>query len=599
MGNSDKSSKRRTKTKRTRRFGFKPDQTGDTQTQDPVPVDGLSTSSSSDPVQNNVDIQGEQSRDTNENNPNILDFNFIMNTSTLTSMVELLNTPCSGCGCSSGRSVSVDTKKKVGLCQQIVMKCKCGECVKIFSSKRIDCKNAKSRFDVNVRSVICFRELGLGHTAMENFSRHMNMPLPLTKMSYEKIVDSIAPHYAQAAEESMHKAASNLTKDKTDDEPLDITASFDGSWQRRGYASLNGIVSCIERVNNKVVDIEIKTKKCRSCLFWEHKKDSHKYAEWKATHKCNVNHDGSAASMETAGTIDIFQRSIAKRRLCYTTFLGDGDSSSYPSVVEADPYNRKTINKGECIGHVQKRVGKNLRDLRKKLPTERKKEIFGKGGRLTDSSINYIQNCYGLAIRQNTGCLYQMKKNVSAILTHCSDIKPLSARHKWCSRAEDSWCSYWNKDKVTKSKFNIPANVKDEPEIVKIFDRLRDDELLRKCLHGKTQNVNVSFNGIVWTRCPKRVYVNRKTLEIGVYSAILEFNEGKSGIERVMELVGLEIGSQQATQNLNAQKRHLRTTSRKSAEPAKKRRTTLRAERKNWSDKNKEKEGNVYEAGGF
>ena len=141
--------------------------------------------------------------------------------------------------------------------------------------------------------------------------------------------------------------------------------------------------------------------------------------------------------------------------------------------------------------------------------------------------------------------------------------------------------------------------MKDEPEIVKIFDRLRDDELLRKCLHGKTQNVNESFNGIVWTRCPKRVYVNRKTLEIGVYSAILEFNEGKSGIERVMELVGLEIGSQQATQNLNAQKRHLRITSRKSAEPAKKRRKTLRAERKNWSDKNKEKEGNVYEAGGF
>ena len=109
----------------------------------------------------------------------------------------------------------------------------------------------------------------------------------------------------------------------------------------------------------------------------------------------------------------------------------------------------------------------------------------------------------------------------------------------------------------------------------------------------------IHFNGIVWTRCPKRVYVNRKTLEIGVYSAILEFNEGKSGIERVMELVGLESGSQQATQNLYAQKQHLCTTSRKSVEPARKRRKTLRAERKNWSHKNKEKEGNIYEAGSF
>ena len=37
----------------------------------------------------------------------------------------------------------------------------------------------------------------------------------------------------------------------------------------------------------------------------------------------------------------------------------------------------------------------------------------------------------------------------------------------------------------------------------------------------------------------------------------------------------------------------------KSSEPAKKRRKILRAERKNWSDNNKEKEGNIYEPGGF
>jgi len=33
--------------------------------------------------------------------------------------------------------------------------------------------------------------------------------------------------------------------------PTDIIASFDGSSQRHGYASLNGIVSCIERVTKK------------------------------------------------------------------------------------------------------------------------------------------------------------------------------------------------------------------------------------------------------------------------------------------------------------------------------------------------------------
>jgi len=284
--------------------------------------------------------------------------------------------------------------------------------------------------------------------------------------------------------------------------------------------------------------------------------------------------------METNGTVDIFKRSVEKRNLQYTTFIGDGDSSSHPTVVEADPYHGKEIKKGECIGHVQKRVGTNLRNIRKNMPNKRKKKIFGRG-KLNDAAINYIQNCYGLAIRQNTHCLYQMKKNVSAILMHCSDIKPESERHKWCNRAPGSWCSFWHeKQQNSKCTFNLPESIKDELEIKNLFERLRDDSLLKKCLHGKTQNVNESFNGIVWSRCPKRVYVNRRSLEIGVHSAIIEFNDGKSGIESVIQLAGLVIGEQQSFQNDNMLRRHNISRRRKSLTPVKTRRKSLRAIRK-------------------
>ena len=148
----------------------------------------------------------------------------------------------------------------------------CGERQTFFSSKRIDPSNDKSRFDINIRTVITFRKLGLGYTPLLNFSRHMNMPAPLKQFSYERIMNMIHPYYAQAAEESMNKAASNVTKSSPDDKPTDIVASFDGFWQRRGFASLNGIVSCIERENNKIVDVAVKTKKCKSCVFWEKKK---------------------------------------------------------------------------------------------------------------------------------------------------------------------------------------------------------------------------------------------------------------------------------------------------------------------------------------
>ena len=300
--------------------------------------------------------------------------------------------------------------------------------------------------------------------------------------------------------------------------------------------------------------------------------------------------------MESAATLDIFQPSEQTHSLRYKTFIGDGDSSSYPNVVKADPYPGLCIKKGECIGHVQKRVGANLRKLRKELPKERKKMLFGKG-KLTDASMNYIQNCYGLAIRQNTDNLYQMIKNVAAILSHCSEHPDLAERHKYCCRDEDSWCSYWNKSKLQKSqKFNLPQNIQKESEIKLLFEHLRHPDLLSKCLHGKTQNVNEAFNNVVWTKCPKTVYVNRKTLEIGAASAVLDFNEGKDGIFQVFKNVGLKIGQiqHQGTARLGVKrKRHL---DRKSRSPVKRRR---KADRKHYTDKNKESEGTTYKAGEF
>ena len=49
--------------------------------------------------------------------------------------------------------------------------------------------------------------------------------------------------------------------------------------------------------------------------------------------------------------------------------------------------------KKECVGHVQKRVGTNLRNLKKEH-----KRIGGKG-KLTNSAIDKLQNYYGIAIR--------------------------------------------------------------------------------------------------------------------------------------------------------------------------------------------------------
>ena len=69
--------------------------------------------------------------------------------------------------------------------------------------------------------------------------------------------------------------------------------------------------------------------------------------------------------MEPVGVITMFQH-LEKRRLRYTNYVGDGDTKSFKIVTDNKLYGDDVkITKKECIGHVQKRIGKAHRDLKK------------------------------------------------------------------------------------------------------------------------------------------------------------------------------------------------------------------------------------------
>ena len=65
-------------------------------------------------------------------------------------------------------------------------------------------------------------------------------------------------------------------------------------------------------------------------------------------------------------------------------------------------------------------------------------------------------------------------------------------------------------------------------ELKPIYADMSSNALLRKCLHGKTQNRNESFNGMVWERVPKTRFSSLVHLEFGVYEAVANLN-----IERI------------------------------------------------------------------
>lgn len=308
--------------------------------------------------------------------------------------------------------------------------------------------------------------------------------------------------------------------------------------------------------------------------------------------------------METAGALTIFQRSQDLHSLQYTTYLGDGDSSAFTTIQEASPYGpNTTINKLECVGHVQKRVGTRLRKLvqdNKGVNLSDGKKIQGKG-RLTAAVINKLQNYFGLSIRQNANSLYPMKKAVMATLFHNSSLED-TKRHQFCPNRAESWCKWRRQEAAGISptfipKVSIPVAVYEK--ILPVFRDLSKDDLLQKCLHGKTQNANESLNGLIWQRCPKTVFSGRKTVQIAAASAVLHFNTGPIGIINVMKRLGIEKGHFTNAGSDKKSRKRMKSMERKNTDRFKKRRKQLRALKKGWQDKEVQQEGETYAAGKF
>ena len=100
------------------------------------------------------------------------------------------------------------------------------------------------------------RIIGRGRAALTKFCAFINMPGPVAKKSFQMHVKAIARVSKQVAEAEMEKAveeiraAANVGKNET----MDITVSCDGTWARRGFQSLYGMVSAIHVDTGKVMD---------------------------------------------------------------------------------------------------------------------------------------------------------------------------------------------------------------------------------------------------------------------------------------------------------------------------------------------------------
>ena len=175
-----------------------------------------------------------------------------------------------------------------------------------FKEELYSSNSVKKTFDINRRIIYAMRNIGQGHASIKKFTALMNMPSPMTVKNYDQSVKTMTKVVVEVAEETMADAAHNLKSSK--DDVVDTAVTCDGSWQRRGFASLNGSFTSISLATGKILDISVMSRYCKGCKSKENlkKTDNIAYETWRSNHDCRLNHVGSAGAMEVAGAKQIF-----------------------------------------------------------------------------------------------------------------------------------------------------------------------------------------------------------------------------------------------------------------------------------------------------
>ncbi|GFT80591.1 uncharacterized protein TNCV_5122941 [Trichonephila clavipes] len=240
---------------------------------------------------------------------------------------------------------------------------KCSIEKKLNSCELIGIKNIP---EINRRSVLAMRDIGQGLSSLETFCSLMCLPNPVSQKAYDRIIAKIADISEALANAWMKNAAAG---EKIIDGTVNsVVVSGDGIWKTRGHTSLIGVCALIGADCGKVLDMEVMFSYCKGCNSYKGPKFGPKYsAFFLAKHQifCRKNHSGSAGGMEVCGMQKMFSRSEQKHGLKYQRFIGDGDSKTFSSIAETNPYRDSVpIEKIECVGHVQKRMGSRLRKLK-------------------------------------------------------------------------------------------------------------------------------------------------------------------------------------------------------------------------------------------
>jgi len=283
-----------------------------------------------------------------------------------------------------------------GLGFKIKVQCRCED-------RFIDsCRMINNAYEINRRFVYVMRLIGVGLQSINVFCGYMELGKRFNINLYYNIIKSTSESVnavynivirKAVREEKELNAKAGFPENK-------LSVSGDGSWSKKGFSSLLGIISLIGKYSNKIIDTTVKSSFCHACNAWSGREDTEEYDTWYETHEqeCQANHHGSAGKMEVDGIIEMFQRSLQNYNVKYAFYIGDDDTKTFKSLLETAPYgNDFIVKKKECVLHVKKRMYRRVKEAKKQLTQLKKaqKQVESKDEKAKQKKKGQIsaENC--------------------------------------------------------------------------------------------------------------------------------------------------------------------------------------------------------------
>ena len=313
----------------------------------------------------------------------------IINIDKLSKYVDNITVHPSKCG----GNIVLTGEKRYGLAS--VLSSKCTECeyeIVLETSNKVKGPNEYTRWECNLAAVWGQMATGGGHTPLKETMSVLGVPV-MTKSCFQQTERDIGEWWTKRLKQAMLEAGQEekrLAQERNDYHQgvPSITVVVDGGWSTRShkhsYNAKSGVGIIIGHATGKLLYIGVQNKYCTAC--------SQGIPQDK--HKCYKNWEDSSSEMEADIILEGFKQAEKTHGVRYLRFVGDGDSSVYPTLIQHVPVWSRFIKKMECANHavqvlsiITRETGSRQPNLQRKRRPYRKNEK-GKGSQVLQGVLS-------------------------------------------------------------------------------------------------------------------------------------------------------------------------------------------------------------------